>query len=95
MIDLSNVNVGNVTISWGTFGDNNTKNAKYNYPVVTIEAHQGAGKSRKIMFNAEAQRVLNLEVGETQKVVFGLVNIQGDNLDDIGTIIALANFDSG
>lgn len=58
------------------FGVSNTpvSTEKYpNIPVVTIEPSKEGGKSRRVLFNAKASEVLNLEMGQVQQIVFGFV----------------------
>lgn len=48
--------------------------AKYpEQAVVTLEGDRGAGKSRRMFFNAKAAELLGLEAGHVQSIVFGAV----------------------
>ena len=47
-----------------------------NNAVITVEPSKEGGRSRRVLFNAKACEVLNLEMAEVQQIVFGFV--EGD-----------------
>jgi len=58
------------------FGVSNTPLTTTKYPesaVITVEPSKDGGRSRRVLFNAKASEVLNLEMGEVQQIVFGFV----------------------
>lgn len=48
--------------------------------VVTVEAQKESGKSRRILFNDKAAKLLSLESGSVQEVVFGCVTGETNKL---------------
>ena len=52
---------------------------QFDYPVVTIEASRGAGTSRRVLFNQSAAKLMSLETGSLQEILFGFS--QGEEID--------------
>ena len=62
---------------FGVSNSANTSATKYpNNAVITVEPSKEGGRSRRVLFNAKACEVLNLENSEVQQIVFGFV--EGD-----------------
>lgn len=58
------------------FGVSNAPVVTSKYPntaVITVEPSKKGGRSRRVLFNAKASELLNLEMGEVQQIVFGFV----------------------
>ena len=62
--------------------------AKYpEQAVVTLEGDRGAGKSRRMFFNAKAAEALGLTTGDVQHIVFGTIDADEEG----NRIVLLAN----
>jgi hypothetical protein len=74
------------------FGVSNTPAVTSKYPntaVITVEPSKEGGRSRRVLFNAKASEVLNLEMSEVQQIVFGFV--EGETMGLIANASLLGN----